>query len=169
MCVVCSRYYGYRNQHSEVDLRLLCFSNHRELFENKDILDIGCNIGHITLSIARDFEAKSVIGIDIDNKLIKIARKNVRHYVKSSETPPYTDDGTQTDNNTEKSSEFFPISMPILYGPIKIPGFSKESTSRQFPNNVTFKYVSFLVLFEFTNLPMTALHVVVFLRYNHAM
>lgn len=126
---------------------MLCFSNHRELFEGKDILDIGCNIGHITLSVARDFGAKSVIGIDIDKKLIEIARKNIKHYVKSSETPPHNDD-EQMDLK-KKSSEFYPISMPILYGPIEIPGFTKESSSPRFPNNVTFKYVSIKIPFLF--------------------
>lgn len=134
------RYYGYRNQHSEVDLRLLCFSSHKEVFEGKDILDIGCNIGHITLSIARDFGARTIVGIDIDKKLIEIARKNIKHYVKSSETPPHCQE-EQVDGH-KKSSEFFPISMPILYGPIEIPGFTKESNSRRFPKNVIFKHVS---------------------------
>ncbi|KAF5306161.1 hypothetical protein FQR65_LT07437 [Abscondita terminalis] len=135
-----NRYYGYRNQHSEVDLRLLCFSNHKELFLDKDILDIGCNIGHITLSIARDFGAKSIVGVDIDKKLIEIARKNIKHYVKSSETPPHS-----TDEQDGKSSEFFPISMPILYGPLEIPGFTKESGSQRFPKNVTFKHGNYVL------------------------
>lgn len=128
-----------------MDLRLSCFAKHHELFLDKDVLDIGCNIGHVTLSVARDFGAKSVIGIDIDEKLIGIARKNIKHYVKSSETPPHGD--FQVDELI-KSSEFFPISMPILYGPVDIPGLPKEHQSRRFPNNVRFKCVSsFLILF----------------------
>jgi len=113
------------------------------MFEGKDILDIGCNIGHITLSIARDFVAKSVVGIDIDKKLIEIARKNIKHYVKSSETPPHNDD--YQEDEQKKSSEFYPISMPILYGPIEIPGFTKESRSRRFPNNVTFIHGNYVL------------------------
>lgn len=65
-----NRYYGYRNPHHDVDPRLRCFANYRNIFVGKDILDIGCNIGHITLTVARDFGAKSVVGLDIDKKLI---------------------------------------------------------------------------------------------------
>ncbi|KAF5291176.1 hypothetical protein FQA39_LY14418 [Lamprigera yunnana] len=118
-----NRYYGYRNQHSEVDLRLLCFSNYKQMFVDKDILDIGCNIGHITLSIARDFNARSVVGVDIDKKLIEIARKNIRHYVKSSETPPHNND----EQNNRKNS------------------FTKETDSSRFPKNVTFKHGNYVL------------------------
>lgn len=65
-----NRYYGYRNPNREVDPRLKLFAEYPLLFHERDILDIGCNIGHITLSIARDFGAKSVVGLDIDKKLI---------------------------------------------------------------------------------------------------
>nr|CAH7721544.1 unnamed protein product [Callosobruchus chinensis] len=83
-----SRYYGYRNPGNEPDPRLRVLTHHPYLFENKDILDIGCNIGHITLTVARDLGAKSVLGVDIDPKLIAIARKNVRHYVKKEAVSP---------------------------------------------------------------------------------
>lgn len=56
------RYYGYRNPNNEVDYRLKVFGHHSHIFENKDILDVGCNIGHITLSVARDFNARTVTG-----------------------------------------------------------------------------------------------------------
>jgi 7SK snRNA methylphosphate capping enzyme len=134
------RYYGYRNPHNEIDHRLKVFFHHRDLFEGKDILDIGCNIGHVTLSVARDFGAKNVTGIDIDPKLIAIARKNVRHYVINSDSPkPNEGDGGEVPK--KKSSEFFPISMPILYGSIDIPGFNDAQSGRDFPKNVVFKTV----------------------------
>lgn len=119
-------------------------SNRRDLFESKDILDIGCNIGHITLSIARDFGAKSVVGLDIDKNLISVARKNVKHYVISDETPPRNVDENHTNiqRNIKKSSEFYPISMPISYGPIDIPGFKDKKAGKGFPNNVSFVQVS---------------------------
>lgn len=131
------------------------------MFEGKDILDIGCNIGHITLSVARDLGARSITGIDIDNKLIGVARKNIRHYVKKERSPraeeggaapgapPSVPQSQATAAPIERaaaggaSSEFFPISMPILYGPIDIPGFGEDAQrARGFPNNVTFKQVS---------------------------
>ncbi|XP_044268058.1 7SK snRNA methylphosphate capping enzyme bin3-like isoform X1 [Tribolium madens] len=138
-----NRYYGYRNPHSEVDNRLRLFHQHRYLFEGKDILDIGCNVGHVTLSVARDFGAKSVTGIDIDPKLVSIARKNVKYYVKNSDSPKSERVGEVPTN--KKSSEFFPISMPILYGPIDIPGFNDGQTGRDFPNNVVFKTCNYIL------------------------
>lgn len=131
-----TRYYGYRNPMHEEDLRLKCFMQRPELFQDKDVLDIGCNIGHVTLMVARDLGARSVVGIDIDRKLIDIARKNVRHYVKCAESPP--GDRMMSDCPPNR---FFPISMPILYGPVDVPGFIKgESPSerKKFPNNVSF-------------------------------
>lgn len=73
-----NRYYGYRKGTDCADIRINLFR--KEFFENKDILDIGCNIGHITLTIARDYSPRKIVGIDIDKSLIKIAKKNIRYY-----------------------------------------------------------------------------------------
>ena len=71
----------------------------RNWFEDKEILDIGCNIGetceiigislvlkrhisgHITINIAKYNSPSRIVGLDIDKKLIEIARKNIRHYL----------------------------------------------------------------------------------------
>lgn len=129
-----NRYYGYRNPHHEVDPRLKMFAQRKELFLQKDILDIGCNIGHITLSVARDFGAKSVTGIDIDRTLINIARKNVKHYVNCVQSPASNEDNDKRDSS---DASFFPMSMPISYGPVDIPGFTKNK-HKGFPYNVIF-------------------------------
>ncbi|KAH0552420.1 7SK snRNA methylphosphate capping enzyme-like [Cotesia glomerata] len=130
------RYYGYRNFNMEIDPRLTVFAQRRELFYNKDILDIGCNIGHITLSVARHLAARSVTGIDIDRKLIGIARSNIKHYVNCARSPAGNDDEAGTSNDCDSS--FFPMSMPITYGPIDVPGFTKKNKDKGFPYNVTF-------------------------------
>ncbi|XP_050581008.1 7SK snRNA methylphosphate capping enzyme bin3 [Bombus affinis] len=127
-----NRYYGYRNSHNDMDTRLTVFVQYKYLFIDKDVLDIGCNIGHITLSVARDFSARSVTGIDIDRTLINIARKNIKHYVNCAQSPAGNEDSDHQDVN------FFPISMPIIYGPVDIPGFTKNKSHRGFPYNVTF-------------------------------
>lgn len=119
-----NRYYGYRNV-QECDPRIELF--HKDLFAGKDVLDIGCNTGHVTLIIARDFAPRRIVGIDIDPSLISVATKNIRHYI------------------TEKmvSSESFPISMPILYGPItNFPRMQQDNES--FPNNVLFVAVNYV-------------------------
>ena len=115
-----NRYYGKRNPEEEDD-RLRIFQ--REWFDAKDVLDIGCNIGHVTLSIARDFGPRNITGMDIDSKLISIARKNVRHYMSTEIV------------NTAK----FPVSLPSTHGPIAAPAIKQNS--KKFPDNVNFVQV----------------------------
>ena len=88
----------------------------REWLENKDILDIGCNAGHVTLCIARDFNPKQIVGIDIDPKLIAFARKNIKIY----------------SNTTHPVERQFPVSMPLMFGSIP------NVTDSRFPGNVSF-------------------------------
>lgn len=117
-----NKYYGYRNPDQTPDIRLEYLR--REWFEGKEVLDIGCNIGHITLTVARDYKPKRVVGIDIDKKLINIAEKNIKHYVCKG-------------NGQEAN---FPKSMRLLYGLLK-PPMSADGT-QAFPYNVKFIHVS---------------------------
>jgi len=66
------RYYGYRlGKAFEQDPRLGLME--RQWFHKKRCLDIGCNEGIVTLSIAKSFGTKSMTGIDLDEHLIKRA------------------------------------------------------------------------------------------------
>ncbi|KAH9399033.1 hypothetical protein TYRP_018420 [Tyrophagus putrescentiae] len=117
-----NRYYGYRNsQHCDRRLELLP----RDLIQGKDVLDVGCNIGHVTLTLARDYGPRRIVGVDIDPGLIEVAKKNVRHYITEAVV----------------QREGMPLSMPLLYGPLanmpKQQGEEKEE-SGGFPNNVFF-------------------------------
>ena len=112
-----SKYYGYRNPDKAEDVRLQYFD--ASIFAGKDVLDMGCNIGHITLTIAKEYEPKKIVGVDIDGNLINVARKNIRRYLSK-----------------EKSSKF-PVSMQLCYGPL----FGQGSNETKFPNNVTFRKV----------------------------
>ena len=112
-----SKYYGYRNPDKDTDVRLQFLNS--SMFAGKDVLDLGCNIGHITLTIAKEFEPKKIVGVDIDGNLINVARKNIRRYLSK-----------------EKSS-MFPVSMQVCYGPL----FGQGSNDTSFPNNVTFRKV----------------------------
>lgn len=72
------RYYGYRNFKYFDDIRLDAFKQNVALsFSGLDVLDIGCNNGLITIALARDFQIKSIIGIDIDKSLIRRAREHM--------------------------------------------------------------------------------------------
>ena len=124
------RYYGKRNPHfDEPDCRLKCF--HKDWFDGKDVLDIGCNIGHVTLSVAKDFSPRKIVGMDIDGKLISVARKNIRHYMSAEEM--------------KSGDKRFPISMALTYGPLAGPPFAGGTDHPVFPNNVSFVQVSLLI------------------------
>uniref|UniRef100_A0A7N0T9R6 RNA methyltransferase n=1 Tax=Kalanchoe fedtschenkoi TaxID=63787 RepID=A0A7N0T9R6_KALFE len=74
-------YYGYRlGQGLEEDPRLQVFR--KEWFQDKECLDIGCNSGLITIHIAKKFQCKSMIGIDIDNDRIQDAYWTLRKISK---------------------------------------------------------------------------------------
>lgn len=53
---------------------------HAYLFKDKDILDIGCNVGHMTIGVARNLQPKSIVGIDVDKDLIARARRNLSFF-----------------------------------------------------------------------------------------
>lgn len=76
------RYYGYRHLNEHMDVRLKVFHKNPKLFKDKDILDIGCNVGLLTIAVGQLLRPKSIVGIDIDKKLIHRARKNLSMYVR---------------------------------------------------------------------------------------
>jgi len=140
------RYYGYRNP-DDGDNRLKVLTERIDLFNGKDVLDIGCNIGHVTFSVARDFGAKSVVGMDIDRKLINIARKNIQHYINDTVQSPlhrsldyhFKDYASRSRNDPNCDIKSFPTSLATLYGPINLPSMT---ISGRFPDNVSFLQVS---------------------------
>lgn len=121
-----NRYYGYRNPKVLQDPRLKLF--HREWFQDKTVLDIGCNTGNVTLEIARDFSPKHVLGIDIDSSLITTANKSLRCTIQ--------------ENLSKKPavSAEFPISFLVCHGPI-VARTSPTEGRTGFPYNVQFKEV----------------------------
>lgn len=122
-----------------------------DLFYSKDVLDIGCNIGHVTFSVARDFGAKSIVGMDIDRKLINIARKNVQYYINdtassfSRESNYHFNECVSNSHKTLSCDipQPFPISLPMLYGPINLPGMIIPN---RFPYNVSFIQVGEIII-----------------------
>ncbi|XP_055332219.1 probable RNA methyltransferase Y17G7B.18 [Paramacrobiotus metropolitanus] len=121
-----NRYYGYRIVDQDPRYRLM----QGEWFRGKDCLDIGCNTGQFTLALTKSFTPRMMVGIDIDKELIKIAKRNIRHYI--------------TDDLCER--EGFPKSLPILFGPIAAPavnsGLSDEA--QEFPYNIAFLHCDYV-------------------------
>lgn len=74
-----NKYYGYRNPSKSEDPRVRLLRP--EWFEGKDVLDLGCNAGHLTLYIAKMLRPAHILGLDIDGGLVHAARKNIRHYL----------------------------------------------------------------------------------------
>jgi len=76
------RYYGYRKQSASNNLE--AWTDPRldlvraEWFIGCNVLDIGCNVGQLSVEIARRFGAKHMIGIDIDESLVAKARLLLR-------------------------------------------------------------------------------------------
>ena len=73
-----NRYYGVRKAGFDSDPRLELLP--RQWFQDRQVLDIGCNAGHLTLEIAKKLQPQWILGIDIDEHLVGVARKNIRHY-----------------------------------------------------------------------------------------
>ena len=129
-----NRYYGYRNADHGKDPRLKYL--HPEWFAGKDVLDIGCNVGHVTLAIARNLNPKSILGVDIDENLIRAAKQNVKHYtscIMPTKTPQY---GTGISTNQT------PLNTPLYSGrcitPSRTPSYpgwdTIENINIQQPN-----------------------------------
>ncbi|XP_077062813.1 7SK snRNA methylphosphate capping enzyme [Siphateles boraxobius] len=79
-----NKYYGYRNPGLSEDPRMRVFNP--EWFQGKAVLDLGCNTGHMTLSIAKNWRPARIVGLDIDGALIHAARQNIRHYLSEVHT-----------------------------------------------------------------------------------
>ncbi|XP_075635605.1 putative RNA methyltransferase At5g51130 [Castanea sativa] len=78
-------YYGYRiGQDLQEDPRLNVFK--KELFEDKECLDIGCNSGIITILIAKKFRCRSILGIDIDSDRIEDANWHLKKFERAGKT-----------------------------------------------------------------------------------
>jgi len=113
-------YYGYRNVDRVEDPRLKLLP--KELFEGKDVLDIGCNAGIVTIAVASTYLPKSILGIDVDQRLIGLAKRNVRRYM---------------DENS------YPLCLKTAFGPIAT-SLMPSSECSAFPHNILFQVVKFL-------------------------
>jgi len=112
-------YYGYRNVDKVEDPRLKLLP--KELFEGKDVLDIGCNAGLVTITIASSYSPKRILGLDVDQQLIGLAKRNVRRYM---------------DENS------YPSCLKTAFGPIATSMLPSTEQS-VFPHNILFQVVKY--------------------------
>ncbi|KAM4876221.1 7SK snRNA methylphosphate capping enzyme [Sylvia borin] len=132
------KYYGYRNPDVE-DARLRALRP--EWFAGKEVLDVGCNVGHLTLSIAKRWAPARVVGLDIDGRLIRSARQNIRHYL--SEGLGAADGGggdtAGGGGGGGGGRRGFPAALCASRGPIAAPQLPPDGPgAADFPHNVVF-------------------------------
>lgn len=135
-----SRYYGYRTPTLNVDPRLAVFQP--EWFRGKKVLDIGCNVGHVTLAIAKNWSPAYILGLDIDSGVIHAARQNLRHFLSELQKQEVREDADTEEKPQEvETLQTFPISFRLCRGPIAAPPLLPPALG-VFPNNVSFMKVS---------------------------
>ncbi|XP_053218188.1 7SK snRNA methylphosphate capping enzyme [Podarcis raffonei] len=133
------KYYGYRNPSCE-DPRLRVMKP--EWFQGKEVLDVGCNVGHLTLSVAKKWGPARIVGVDIDGALIHSARQNIRHYLSEEMQEQQRDHdggGTSSSQGARRAKKTFPASLMASRGPIAAPRVPQDGVDATvFPNNVFF-------------------------------
>lgn len=58
---------------------ILCYVSEEE-FKNKKILDFGCGSGASTVVLGRMFPYTAIVGIELEDKLLSIAKLRLKHY-----------------------------------------------------------------------------------------
>lgn len=124
------------------------------IFKGKCVLDIGCNEGWVTCEIgdfllattllltlnilAQGWNAQKVVGVDIDDALVRAAWKR-RQFVWSLQEPQPHQSLMEADENARSlSADYFPASLQHSFGPLPIPP-SKIRGKSSFPHNVVFR------------------------------
>lgn len=132
------KYYGYRNPDCE-DGRLRAMRP--EWFAGKEVLDVGCNVGHLTLSIAKRWGPARVVGLDIDGGLIRSARQNIRHYLSEEiqAAAAAAGGGGAGGAGGGGGRKGFPSALLASRGPIAAPRLPPDGPgAADFPHNVVF-------------------------------
>lgn len=131
--------YGYQTPTLNVDPRLAAFRP--EWFRGKKVLDVGCNVGHVTLTIAKNWSPAHILGMDIDGSMIHAARQNLRHFLSELQKQEARQDAdTEEKGRAVAMLRTFPISFRLCRGPIAAPTLL-PSAPGVFPNNVSFMKV----------------------------
>lgn len=159
-------YYKFRElQHDENSNRIVGFQD--SWFHDQRVLDIGCNEGDLTMLIASKFHPASVVGIDVDKRLIESAGASLKRAMyeyrmkrkKGSLTPviPIINENDMSAQNSDRSRSsssssslngFLPrtvaLSRPVSLQQPLYPGHivttsPTDNNNGQFPFNVAFK------------------------------
>ncbi|KAI5888631.1 Bin3-domain-containing protein [Schizophyllum commune H4-8] len=136
-------YHGYylkRPAHDDPRLALLPVS----LFKDATVLDVGCNEGWVTCEIAQKHHASRVVGVDIDDTLVRAAWRH-RRIVWSLQAPEDDHASGEVSGKRKRRSpappepDYFPASCEHFFGPIPIPPSEISGGRASFPHNVSFR------------------------------
>ncbi|KAH8116145.1 Bin3-domain-containing protein [Phellopilus nigrolimitatus] len=145
-------YRGYYTKRPSVrDPRLALLP--KDIFRSARVLDVGCNEGWVTCEIAQSWDAREVVGVDIDDSLVRAAWRRRRSvWSQHPQHSPSPDDSESYDElgrpqKKLKSAEAyensarhsFPAAFEHMFGPLAIPPAEPQTTNRQFPHNVSFR------------------------------
>ncbi|KAA8523144.1 hypothetical protein F0562_009567 [Nyssa sinensis] len=135
-------YYGYRiGQDLEEDPRLKYLK--KEWFEGNDCLDIGCNNGLITITIAKKFCCRSILGIDIDGDRIEDAYWNLRKTVKMS-TPKMPSKTSRLEDGEGVNGLKHSVTEPLSEETRDTSGNSSPLQGRELFNVISFRKGNFI-------------------------
>ncbi|KAK0204183.1 Bicoid-interacting protein 3-domain-containing protein [Desarmillaria ectypa] len=126
-------YHGYYSKRPFVnDPRLALLPV--DFFIGKRVLDVGCNEGYVTCEIAQSWGAHKVVGVDIDESLVRAAwRRRAVVWSKQSPSAPGMDGSAQ-----EIHPDYFPLSFEHMFGSLPIPP-NQNRGKHIFPHNVSFR------------------------------
>lgn len=88
--------------------------------------------------IAQLWGARRVIGVDLDETLIRAAWKR-RRMIWSLQGPEESPNVNNTDMSLSEQADYFPASCEHMFGPLPIPPHDESSPIDRFPHNVAFQ------------------------------
>ncbi|XP_019052380.1 PREDICTED: probable RNA methyltransferase At5g51130 isoform X2 [Nelumbo nucifera] len=131
-------YYGYRiGQNLQEDPRLSVLR--KEWFEDKECLDIGCNQGLITISIAKKFCCRRILGIDIDGGLIESACWNLRRTVQMEKSSIQFSNSRQSEHSEGSNGIENGVSASLNGGTMNHPNSSLSSEEKSLSDIISFR------------------------------
>ncbi|KAF8551762.1 Bin3-domain-containing protein [Imleria badia] len=132
-------YHGYYTKRpSSRDPRLALLPT--AFFVDKSVLDVGCNEGWVTCEIAHAWGARRVVGVDIDDTLVRAAWKR-RRTLWSLQSPPLPDEPPTKRIRLDPEAherDYFPLSCEQSHGPLPMPVPAAPHRD-SFPHNVAFR------------------------------
>ncbi|RDB27570.1 putative RNA methyltransferase C2A9.10 [Hypsizygus marmoreus] len=147
-------YHGYYLKRPSIkDVRLALLPPN--LFRGARVLDIGCNEGWVTCEIAQSWGASKVVGVDIDDTLVRGAWRRRRAVWALQEPDEHVANSSPTSEGNKRKRDapdihrtnqpdYFPMSCEHEFGSLPIPP-SQNRGKHVFPHNVSFRTADWTV------------------------